>query len=61
MKGTGMIREELKTKGLTDEQIDYIMAENGKDVEAQKQKTANAETAAQTAKDQRSWFGVEIK
>lgn len=31
-----MKREELKKLGLTDEQIDYVMDENGKDVNAQK-------------------------
>lgn len=31
-----MKREELKNRGLTDEQIDYVMGENGKDVNAQK-------------------------
>lgn len=31
-----MKREELKKQGLTDEQIDYVMTENGKDVNAQK-------------------------
>ena len=39
-----MKREDLKAMGLTDEQIDKVMAENGKDIEKQK-------TAAETAKD----------
>jgi len=36
-----MKREELKTLGLTDEQIDKVMAENGKDIEATKSKFAD--------------------
>lgn len=33
-----MKTEDLKAQGLTDEQIKYIMAENGKDIEAEKAK-----------------------
>lgn len=33
-----MKTEDLKAQGLTDEQIKFIMAENGKDIEAEKQK-----------------------
>jgi predicted nucleic acid-binding Zn-ribbon protein len=40
-----MKREDLKTLGLTDEQIDKIMADNGKDIEKHK-------TAADTAKSE---------
>lgn len=47
-----MKREALKELGLTDEQIDKVMAENGKDIEAQKAKTTAAETEAKVAKDQ---------
>lgn len=39
-----MKREDLKAKGLTDEQIDFIMAENGKDIEAGKTKLTTVET-----------------
>lgn len=42
-----MKREFLKELGLTDEQIDFIMAENGKDVEAVKAKTTTAEAGKQ--------------
>lgn len=42
-----MKREELKAKGLTDEQIDFIMAENGKDINASK---AAADKAQQDLK-----------
>ena len=38
-----MKREDLEKLGLNKEQIDSIMAENGKDVEAQKAKTTTAE------------------
>lgn len=38
-----MKREDLEKLGLNKEQIDVIMAENGKDVEAQKAKTTTAE------------------
>ena len=31
-----MKTEDLKAQGFTDEQIKYIMAENGKDIEAEK-------------------------
>ena len=31
-----MKREDLKKQGLTDEQIDFVMAENGKDIEKYK-------------------------
>lgn len=33
-----MKTEDLKAQGFTDEQIKFIMAENGKDIEAEKQK-----------------------
>lgn len=42
-----MKREELKAKGLTDEQIDFIMSENGKDINAVK---AMADKAAEDLK-----------
>jgi hypothetical protein len=42
----------LKAKGLTEEQIDFVMAENGKDVEAQKTKATAAETEREGLKTQ---------
>lgn len=45
-----MKREDLKAKGLTDEQIDFVMAENGKDINTSKsaaEKAAQDLTAAQ--------------
>lgn len=47
-----MKREELKAKGLTDEQIEFVMAENGRDVEAQKTKTTATETERDGLKTQ---------
>jgi hypothetical protein len=47
-----MKREFLKDLGLSDEQIDKIMAENGKDVEAQKTKTTTAEAERDGLKQQ---------
>lgn len=64
-----MKTEELKAKGLTQEQIDYIMAENGKDVEAEKGKLTaltaerdNLKTQLDTAKASLKEFeGVDVK
>jgi hypothetical protein len=47
-----MKREDLKAKGLTDEQIDFIMSENGKDVETQKAKTTAVQGEADGLKKQ---------
>lgn len=47
-----MKREDLQAKGLTDEQIDFVMAENGKDVEKVKTKLTAAETARDDYKEQ---------
>lgn len=38
-----MKREDLEKQGLTKEQIDFVMAENGKDIESQKSKTTAAQ------------------
>lgn len=50
-----MKTEDLKAMGLTQEQIDKVMAENGKDIEAEKAKIvakeAELNTANQTIKD----------
>jgi hypothetical protein len=56
-----MKREDLKAKGLTDEQIDFIMAENGKDVEAVKQKLTTAEAENKTAKEQLAEANKQIE
>ena len=41
-----MKREEVKTKipGITDEQLDWLMGENGRDITAEKTKAANLQT-----------------
>ena len=46
-----MKREDLKAKGLTDEQIDYVMAENGKEITAEQNKTSEANKKLTTAND----------
>jgi len=50
--GIEMKREDLKAMGLTDEQIDKVMAENGKDVEKAKGDLATKETELENAKEQ---------
>jgi hypothetical protein len=47
-----MKREELEKHGLTRAQVDYIMAEHGKDVEAHKAKTSAAEAELSGLKQQ---------
>ena len=47
-----MKREDLKSMGLTDEQIDKIMAENGKDIEKHKTEAETAKTALNQTKSQ---------
>ena len=40
-----MKREDLKNKGLTDEQIEFVMQQNGQDIETAKQNAAATEKA----------------
>lgn len=47
-----MKREDLKAKGLTDEQIDFIMDENGKDINAAKGDAAAIQTKLDQANTQ---------
>lgn len=47
-----MKREDLQAKGLTDEQIDFVMSENGKDINSIKTKLTAAETARDDYKSQ---------
>lgn len=56
-----MKREDLEKQGLSKEQIDFIMAENGKDVETQKAKTTTAETTLKTANEQLTEAGKQIE
>ena len=65
-----MKREEVKSKipGITDEQLDWLMGENGRDVTAEKTKAANLQTQVNdltkqltTAKDGLTAFeGVDV-
>ena len=56
-----MKTEDLKTQGLTEEQINFVMAENGKDVNAVRAKLTTAETERDTYKKQAEDAQVEIK
>ena len=46
-----MKTEDLKSHGLTDEQIVYVMAENGKDVKREKDKADSYKIQLDTAKE----------
>lgn len=56
-----MKTEFLKELGLTEEQIKSIMAENGKDIEAEKEKVKNATTELEGTKTQLSEANKTIK
>lgn len=56
-----MRTEDLKVQGLTEEQINFVMAENGKDVNAVRAKLTTAETERDTYKKQAEDAQVEIK
>lgn len=47
-----MTREELKAKGLSDEQIDFVMAENGKDINKSKASADAAQEQLKQAQEQ---------
>ena len=47
-----MKREDLQAQGLTEEQVSYVMAENGRDIEKVKTKLTVAETARDEYKEQ---------
>lgn len=47
-----MKREDLQAQGLTEEQVSYVMAENGRDIEKVKTKLTAAETARDEYKEQ---------
>ena len=56
-----MKTEDLKAKGLTDEQIAFVMAENGKDVKREKDKADSYKTQLDTAKESLKAFdGVDV-
>ena len=64
-----MKTEDLKAQGLTDEQIKFIMAENGKDINAEKAKitaetdklTKATETIAQLQDTVKKFDGVDVE
>lgn len=47
-----MKKDELLSKGLTEEQIQFVMAENGKDIQREKDKVAAAEAERDNFKEQ---------
>lgn len=47
-----MKKDELLSKGLTEEQIQFVMAENGKDIQREKDKVAAAEAERDKFKEQ---------
>ena len=56
-----MKTEDLKSHGLTDEQIAYVMAENGKDVKREKDKADSYKNQLDTAKESLKAFdGVDV-
>lgn len=56
-----MKTEDLQAQGLTEEQIKYVMAENGKDVNREKAKADGYKTQLDTAKEVLKGFeGVDI-
>lgn len=57
-----MKTEDLKAQGLTDEQIAFVMAENGKDVKREKDKADSYKSQLETAQTALKEFdGVDVK
>lgn len=56
-----MKTEDLKEKGLTQEQIDFVMAENGKDIEAVKSDVTSKQTEIDALNSQLTELNKEIK
>jgi phage minor structural protein GP20 len=52
VKGEKMKTEDLKNQGLTDEQISFVMAENGKDIEKFKTENETNKTELKSVKEQ---------
>lgn len=50
-----MKTEDLKAQGLTDEQIAFVMAENGKDINREKVKADSYKSQLETAKAEEIW------
>lgn len=56
-----MKTEDLQAQGLTEEQIKFVMAENGKDINREKQKAEGYKTQLDTAKETLKGFeGVNV-
>ena len=56
-----MKTEDLQAQGLNDEQIRFVMAENGKDINREKQRTEGYKTQLDTAKETLKGFeGVNV-
>ncbi|MBQ9898553.1 MAG: phage scaffolding protein [Ruminococcus sp.] len=56
-----MKTEDLQAKGLTDEQITFVMAENGKDVKREKDRADGYKSQLDTAKESlKSFEGVDV-
>lgn len=55
-----MKREELKAKGYTDEQIEYLMSENGKDINAAKAVSVAANEALKQAQEKSTALEQQI-
>lgn len=56
-----MKREDLKAMGLTEEQIEKVMAENGKDIQAEKDNTATKQKEVDTLNGQLKTANDDIK
>lgn len=57
-----MKREDLKTLGLTDEQVDAVMKQHGADIQAEQARTAEIQTQLTEAQTQlRGYEGVDIE
>ena len=56
-----MKREDLKTNGLTDEQIDFVMAENGKDIEAQKSQMSKKDETIESLRKERDGLKSQVE
>ena len=56
-----MKTEDLQAQGLTEEQIKFVMAENGKDVQCEKDRAAGLKTQLDSAKETLKGFeGVDV-
>ena len=57
-----MKTEDLKAQGLTDEQINFVMSENGKDIKREKDRADNYKSQLDTATQTLKGFeGVNVE